>query len=202
MPIYTFENTKTGKVYDDMMSISEKEEFLEKNKHIKQKLTTINISSGVQGVNMKTDGGWKDNLSRIADAHPNSPLAQQHKKRSIKEVQNAYVQSVEQLSSNLLLIIDSLEAASLLAEEKKCSLEDMIEGNNLLLKSTKEMFDRLSITEINPIEEDFDPEFHQAISTEESDIEENKVLKVIQKGFKLPNKLLRPALVVVSKKKS
>ena len=58
------------------------------------------------------------------------------RKRSIKEVQNAYVQSVEQLSSNLLLIIDSLEAASLLAEEKKCSLEDMIEGNNLLFKAT------------------------------------------------------------------
>ena len=45
MPIYTFENTKTGKVYDDMMSIAEKELFLKKNKHIKQLLTTINISS-------------------------------------------------------------------------------------------------------------------------------------------------------------
>ena len=43
MPIYTFENKKTGKVYDDMMSIAEMEEFLKKNKHIKQKLTTINI---------------------------------------------------------------------------------------------------------------------------------------------------------------
>ena len=91
MPIYTFENTKTGEVYDDMMSIAEMEKFLKKNKHIKQKLTTINISSGVQGVNMKTDGGWKDNLSRIADAHPNSALAQQHKKRSIKEVKTQQV---------------------------------------------------------------------------------------------------------------
>ncbi len=91
MPIYTFENTKTGKVYDDMMSIAEKEEVLEKNKHIKQKLTTINISGGVMGVNMKNDGGWKDNLSRIADAHPNSALAQQHKKRSIKEVKTQQV---------------------------------------------------------------------------------------------------------------
>jgi hypothetical protein len=91
MPIYTFENTKTGKVYDDMMTISEKEEFLEKNKHIKQMLTTINISSGVMGVNMKNDGGWKDNLSRIADAHPTSPLAQQHRKRSIKEVKTQQV---------------------------------------------------------------------------------------------------------------
>ena len=92
MPIYTFENTKTGKVYDDMMSIAEKETFLKKNKHIKQRLTSLNISSGVRGMGgMKKDGGCKDNLSRIADAHPNSPLAQQHKKRSIKEVKTQQV---------------------------------------------------------------------------------------------------------------
>ena len=92
MPIYTFENKKTGKVYDDMMSIAEKESFLKKNKHIEQKLTTINISSGVRGMgNMKNDGGWKDNLSRIADAHPTSELAQQHRKRSIKEVKTQQV---------------------------------------------------------------------------------------------------------------
>ena len=91
MPIYTFENKKTGKVYDDMMSIAEKEAFLKKNKHIEQKLTTINISSGVMGVNMKNDGGWKDNLSRIAEAHPTSALADQHRKRSIKEVKTQQV---------------------------------------------------------------------------------------------------------------
>ena len=91
MPIYTFENTKTGEVYDDMMSIADMEKFLKKNKHIKQRLTTINISSGVQGVNMKTDGGWKDNLSRIAEAHPTSELAKQHRRRSIKEVKTQQV---------------------------------------------------------------------------------------------------------------
>ena len=92
MPIYTFENIKTGKVYDDMMSIAEKETFLKKNKHIKQRLTSLNISSGVRGMGgRKNDGGWKDNLSRIADAHPNSPLAKQHKKRSIKEVKTQQV---------------------------------------------------------------------------------------------------------------
>ena len=91
MPIYTFENTKTGEVYDDMMSIADMEKFLKKNKHIKQRLTTKNISSGVQGVNMKNDGGWKDNLSRIAEAHPTSPLADQHRRRSIKEVKTAQV---------------------------------------------------------------------------------------------------------------
>ena len=91
MPIYTFENTKTGKVYDDMMSIAEKEEFLEKNKHIKQKLTTINISSGVMGVNMKNDGGWKDNLSRIAEAHPTSPLADRYGKKATKDIKTKQV---------------------------------------------------------------------------------------------------------------
>ena len=92
MPIYTFYNKRTKKEYDDMMSISEKESFLKKNRHIKQLLTTINISSGVRGMGgMKNDGGWKDNLSRIAEAHPNSQLAQQHKKRSIKEVKTQQV---------------------------------------------------------------------------------------------------------------
>ena len=60
-------------------------------KIIIKKITTINISSGVQGISMKTDGGWKDNLSRIADAHPTSELAQQHRKRSIKEVKTQQV---------------------------------------------------------------------------------------------------------------
>ena len=92
MPIYTFLNKKTNEEYDEMMSIAEKEAFLKKNKHIKQMLTTINISSGVRGMgNMKNDGGWKDNLSRIADAHPTSELAQQHRKRSIKEVKTEQV---------------------------------------------------------------------------------------------------------------
>ena len=92
MPIYTFENTKTKKVYDDMMTIAEKEEFLKKNKHIKQLLTTINISSGVVGMGgLKNDGGWNDNLQRIADAHPTSPLADRYKKKSIKEVKTKQV---------------------------------------------------------------------------------------------------------------
>ena len=91
MPIYTFENTKTKKVFDEMMSISEKEEYLEKNKHIKQRLTAINIVGGVQGITHKTDGGWNDNLQRIADAHPTSALADRVKRKSIKEVKTQQV---------------------------------------------------------------------------------------------------------------
>ena len=93
MPIYTFENTKTGEVFDDMMMIAEKEVYLKKNKHIRQMLTTINISkSGVMGHGqMKTDNGWKEMQSRIAEAHPISPFADQHGKKSAKEIKTRQV---------------------------------------------------------------------------------------------------------------
>jgi hypothetical protein len=85
MPSYTFLDKKTGKEFDDFMSISEMEEFLKKNKHITQVIKSINIVSGIQGVSYKNDQGWKDNLSRIAEAHPQSPLAQRYGKKTIKQ---------------------------------------------------------------------------------------------------------------------
>ena len=93
MPTYTFENTKTGKQWDDMMSISEKEVYLKKNKHIRQCLTQINISkSGVRGMGgLKNDQGWKEMQSRIAEAHPISPFADQHGKKSAKQIKTQQV---------------------------------------------------------------------------------------------------------------
>jgi predicted nucleic acid-binding Zn ribbon protein len=89
MPSYTFEDTKTGKVFDEFYSIADKEEYLKKNKHIKQLITQINIVSGTGGI--KNDSGWKDNLSRIAEAHPTSPFADRFGKKSIKEIKTKQV---------------------------------------------------------------------------------------------------------------
>ncbi|MEK9886356.1 MAG: hypothetical protein VW452_05570 [Pelagibacteraceae bacterium] len=85
MPVYTFLNKKTGKEYDDYMSISEMEEFLEKNKHITQVPKGLNIVRGVSGLSYKQDSGWKENLSRIAEAHPKSALAERYGKKTIKQ---------------------------------------------------------------------------------------------------------------------
>jgi hypothetical protein len=71
------------------MSISERETYLEQNPHIKQLINKINIVSGTGGI--KTDSGWKENMSRIAEAHPTSPLAQRYGKRSIKQVKTEQV---------------------------------------------------------------------------------------------------------------
>ena len=85
MPVYTFLNKKTKKEYDEMMSIAEMEEFLEKNPHITQVIKGLNIVRGVSGASYKTDSGWKENLSRIAEAHPQSALAQRYGKKTIKQ---------------------------------------------------------------------------------------------------------------------
>lgn len=121
-------------------------------------------------------------------------------KRTLKQIQQAQLYSTEKLSSELLIIMDSLEAANNLSEGPNLKLESLIEGNSLLLKTTKEMFDKLDIEEIYPLNDEFDPEFHQAMATKESEADENKVLEVLQKGYRLKSKLLRPALVIVSKK--
>ena len=86
MPIYTFYNKKTKKQYDDMMTIAEMENYLKKNKHITQVITGLNIVASVGSRTMKTDSGWKDTLSKIAEAHPQSGLAKQHTKKTIKQI--------------------------------------------------------------------------------------------------------------------
>ena len=91
MPTYTFENTKTGKVFDDFMSMADKETYLEQNPHIKQIINKINIVAGVSGRSYRSDQGWKENMSRIAEAHPPSPLAQRYGKKSIKQAKTEQV---------------------------------------------------------------------------------------------------------------
>ena len=67
------------------MSIADMEEYLKKNPHITQVIKGLNIVRGVSGITNKTDSGWKENLNRIAEAHPKSALADRYGKKSIKQ---------------------------------------------------------------------------------------------------------------------
>ena len=91
MPIYTFYNTRTKKTFDELMSISEMEEYLTKNKHIRQRIGAVNIIGGISGMTYKTDAGWKENLSRIAEKHPTSALAKEMGTRTTKQIQTEKV---------------------------------------------------------------------------------------------------------------
>ena len=91
MPLYTFYNKRNKKEFTDMMSISEMESYLKKNKHISQRITSINIVAGVSGMSYKSDQGWKEVQSKIAEAHPQSAFAREHGKKSIKEIKTEQV---------------------------------------------------------------------------------------------------------------
>ena len=101
MPTYTFFNKKTRKEFTEMMSISEMEEYLDKNHHISQVIVPINIVAGIGSTNIKNDQGWKDNMSRIAEAHPTSPLAERYGKKSIKQIktQQALAKNKKRIAS-------------------------------------------------------------------------------------------------------
>jgi hypothetical protein len=91
MPSYSFINIKTNKEWDDIMTIAEMEEYLSKNPHIRQVPKRMNIVAGVSGITYKNDQGFKEVLSKISEAHPQSALAQQYGKKSIKQVKTEQV---------------------------------------------------------------------------------------------------------------
>ena len=84
MPSYSFKNNETGEEWEEFFSISGREEFLEQNPHIPQLPSMVSIVSDTGGI--KNDNGWGDNMQRIAEAHPGSPLARRYGKKSTKEI--------------------------------------------------------------------------------------------------------------------
>jgi molecular chaperone GrpE len=123
------------------------------------------------------------------------------RKRSEADVANARKYAVEGFSAELLAVKDALEAA-LATESESASPEAMRSGVELTLKQLRAAFDKYKISEINPVGEKFDPHRHQAISMVESDAAPNTVVAVLQKGYLLHDRVLRPAMVMVAKAKS
>jgi hypothetical protein len=91
MPIYNFLNTETGEAFEDLISISRKEELLEKNPHIQQLPTAPNFITNAKTLDQRTDNGWKEVLSKVAEAHPDSVVGQRYGKKSIKRVRTEQI---------------------------------------------------------------------------------------------------------------
>ena len=89
MPSYSFKNNETGEEWEEFFSISGREEFLEQNPHITQLPSMVSIVSDTGGI--KNDSGWGDNMQRIAEAHPGSPLARRYGKKSTKDINTRQV---------------------------------------------------------------------------------------------------------------
>lgn len=93
MPTYIFYDTKKKKQYEEFLSIAAKEQYLKDNPHIEQILSPLPIATGIglKSHDSKTDNTWKEVLSKIAESHPASNLADRYGKRSIKELKSKQV---------------------------------------------------------------------------------------------------------------
>lgn len=118
-------------------------------------------------------------------------------RRTRRDVENAHKYGLEKFITELLPVIDSLERSVTLSETKKHSV---LEGVELTLTMLYSALEKFGIQQINPQSEPFNPEWHQAVSIEiDPSVAAGTVLNVLQKGYLLNNRLIRPAMVVVSK---
>ncbi len=122
------------------------------------------------------------------------------RKRSERDLENAHKYGLERLVTELLPVKDSLELGLAAGDGDDDKLAKLREGMELTLKMFSAALEKFGVTEINPEGEAFDPEFHQAMTVQESDGQaSNTVISVIQKGYLLNDRLVRPALVIVAK---
>ncbi len=120
------------------------------------------------------------------------------RRRAAEDVSRAQKFAVERFSNEMLAVMDSLQAGLSVQTE---NVESFKSGMELTLKQLASVFEKFNIKEINPVGEKLDPHKHQAISMVESDQPANTVVSVMQKGYLLNDRVLRPALVLVAKAK-
>jgi len=126
--------------------------------------------------------------------------AQNVKRRSEQEVEKARKFALERFSGDLLPVVDNLERSLEAASGGDDLSKSISEGVELTLKSLMDVLKKFNVEPVNPEGEPFDPQLHQAMTMlENPDMEPNTVMGVMQKGYTLNGRLLRPAMVMVSK---
>lgn len=141
-----------------------------------------------------------------ADEHWNQCLRLQAEidnlhKRSKRDLENAHKYALEKFAADLLPVRDSLEMGiAAAAQGQNVDPAKLIEGSELTLKILGNVMEKFGVTEVNPQGERFNPQFHEAMSIQpRADVEPNTVVTVVQKGYLLNDRLIRPAMVIVSK---
>jgi molecular chaperone GrpE len=123
-------------------------------------------------------------------------------RRAERDLANAHKYALDKFVAELIPIVDSLELCvnSVTKKDLEGPVKAIIDGVNLTLKMFYTAMDKFGVKQVNPIAEAFDPEFQQAISMQyEPNVKPGTVISVLQKGYTLNSRLVRPALVVVSK---
>jgi molecular chaperone GrpE len=140
----------------------------------------------------KASENWERYLRAVAEA-------ENTRKRAARDVEQAHKFALERIGKELLAVRDSLELG--LGSAENANIESLLEGSAATLKLLSTTMEKFGIEVVDPAGEPFDPEYHEAISVQPSEtVEPGSVLTVVQKGYLLNGRLLRPALVVVAEK--
>lgn len=122
------------------------------------------------------------------------------RRRAAQDVEKAHKFALEKFAAELLPVLDNLERAIELADKENDTLKPMIEGVELTLKSMQSGVGKFGLVALDPTNQPFDPNAHQAMSMVPSaDVAPNTVIAVMQKGYELNGRVIRPAMVMVSK---
>lgn len=122
------------------------------------------------------------------------------RRRLERDLQNAHKFALDRFVSELLPVKDSLELGLAASAEKEASANRIAEGVELTLRMLEQAMEKFGVSVVDPAGQPFDPEFHQAMTMQESDTAESgMVLTVVQKGYLLNERLVRPAMVIVAK---
>lgn len=142
-----------------------------------------------------------DELAKAKDQTLRAQAEMQNiKRRAEQDVEKAHKFALDKFVDSLIPVVDSLEKGIESAEQQEGAHDALLEGMNLTLKQFLDALARFSVEQVSPEGQPFDPNFHQAMSmVPNPDVEANTVLNVFQKGYTLNGRLIRPAMVVVSK---
>ncbi len=122
------------------------------------------------------------------------------RKRTRRDVEHAHKFGLERFVAEVLPVLDSMELGLSAASEEGVDTDKVREGMELTLKMLHTAVDKFGVSQVDPAGEQFDPERHQAMTMQETDtVEPGTVVSVIQKGYVLNERLVRPALVIVAK---
>jgi molecular chaperone GrpE len=151
------------------------------------------LKTELVGAEERAKNHWEQYLRALADVD-------NVRKRAAKDLESTRQFAIEKFAQDLIGVKDSLELA--LQNADKADVASLIEGQNATLRLIAKAFERAQIEEINPEGAAFNPEQHEAMMAQPSDAPPNTVLGVIQRGYQLNGRLLRPARVVVSASRS
>jgi molecular chaperone GrpE len=152
--------------------------------------TPVDAAPTLESLQAKADENWDRYLRAMAEAD-------NIRKRATRDIEHAHKFALENFSKDLLAVKDSLEMG--LAAADTADAESLLAGSEATLKLLAGSLERFGISEIDPEGEPFDPERHEAMTMQPSaEVEPGSVLTVIQKGYVLNGRLLRPARVIVA----